>query len=286
MARCIVTGGAGFIGSHVVDALVADGHEVTVVDNYSSGTNHHVNALEINRDICDKNIWHILPKVDYVFHLAALPRVQFSIDNPTDTHRANLTGTLNVLEYCRTHNAKIIFSSSSSIFKGEKLPTKEDDEIMPRSPYAMHKHMSELYIRLYNSLFGINYVNLRYFNVYGERASAEGSYPLVIALFLKQKAKGKPLTITNDGEQSRDFTYVKDVAQANVLAMNWENGEYNIGAGKNYSVNQIAAIIGGETKNIGKRLGEPFATLADNSKAVKNGWKQSTTLEDWLHEQH
>lgn len=288
MANCLVTGGAGFIGSHVVDQLIDKGHTVYVVDNLSAGNLKHVNrkAKFLSADINDPYFWQDLkPTMDYVFHLAALPRVQFSIENPIQTHEANLTGTLRVLEYCRRVQAKIIFSSSSSIFKGDTLPTKENDELQPRSPYAMHKYMSELYIRLYNSLFDVPYVNLRYFNVYGERASVQGSYPLVIALFLQQRANKEPLTITNDGKQSRDFTYVKDVAQANLLAMDWENGDYNIGAGQNYSVNHIAKIIGGETKNIGPRIGEPFATLADNSKATQAGWRQSTTLEEWLHDQ-
>ena len=283
MAKCLVTGGAGFIGSHVVDELLIAGHEVTVIDNYSGGKHHHLFATEMIRDI--SNSLTDLPKFDYVFHLAALPRVQASIHNPIKTHRTNLTGTLNVLEYCRRSGAKLIFSSSSSIYEGDTLPTKEEDKKHPRSPYAMHKYMSEAYIRLYNDLFGVEYVNLRYFNVYGERASADGSYPLVIALFLKQKAEGKPLTITNSGEQKRDFTYVKDVAQANLLAMEWESGDYNIGAGNNYSVNELTKIIGGETVNIGERKGEPFATLADNSKAVKAGWKQSTNVEEWLRGQ-
>lgn len=284
MSRVVVTGGYGFVGGHVVEALIEAGHEVTIIDNLISGKQDSIN-VPVKFIKADIQTHKIEEKYDYVFHLAALPRVQASIDDPVKTHESNLTGTLNVLEYCRRSGAKLIFSSSSSIYEGDTLPTKEEDKKHPRSPYAMHKYMSEAYIRLYNELFGVEYVNLRYFNVYGERASADGSYPLVIALFLKQKAEGKPLTITNSGEQKRDFTYVKDVAQANLLAMDWENGDYNIGAGNNYSVNELTKIIGGETVNIGERKGEPFATLADNSKAVKAGWKQTTNVEEWLRGQ-
>lgn len=285
MSKCLVTGGAGFVGSAVVDALIEAGHDVTVIDNFSAGQEKNLNpsANLIIDDILTVD-WNKLLKYDYVFHLAAIPRVQYSIEHPLETNEANVKGTLLVLEYCRRVSAKIIFSSSSSIYKGEDLPTKEDDEKYPRSPYALHKYVSERYIQLYHELFGLDYAILRYFNVYGERGSAKGSYPLVIALFLDQKRKGLPLTITNDGEQRRDFTYVKDVAQANVLAMNW-TGEYNIGAGSNMSVNELAEIIGGETKNIGERKGEPLATEADNTKATKAGWQQTTTPHEWIKKQ-
>lgn len=285
MARCLVTGGYGFIGGHLVEALVEGGHDVTILDNLVSGKKESIQVKVnfIKGDIRDRDL-EDMGKFDYVFHLAALPRVQFSIDEPLKTHSANLTGTVNILEYCRKTGAKIIFSSSSAIFKGESLPTKEEDPLNPRSPYALQKAMSEQYIRLYHYLFGVDYAILRYFNVYGERASAEGSYPLVIALFLKQRLEGEPLTITNDGSQRRDFTYVKDIARANILAMKWE-GEYNLGAGNNYSVNEVASMIGGETKNIGPRTGEPHATLADNTKALKAGWEPRMTLKEWLNGQ-
>ena len=283
--KCLVTGGAGFVASHVVDALINAGHEVTGIDNFSAGQEKNLNPkADLIIDDILKIDWDKLPKYDYVFHLAAVPRVQYSIEHPLETHENNVTGTLKVLDYCRRVNAKIIFSSSSSIYEGKILPTPEDEPKHPRSPYALHKYISERYIQLYHELFGVEYCILRYFNVYGERASVRGSYPLVIALFLDQKRRGVPLTITNDGEQRRDMTYVKDVAQANLLAMNWI-GEYNIGSGNNYSVNEIASFIGGETINIGERKGEPRATLADNTKAVQDGWKQITTAEKWIREQ-
>lgn len=285
MAKCLVTGGAGFIGSHVVDSLVEEGHEVTVIDNFSSGQELNLNPkADLMIDDILKVDWDKMPEFDYVFHLAAVPRVQYSIEHPLETHEENITGTLKVLEYCRRVDAKVIFSSSSSVYEGQHLPTMESDQKHPRSPYALQKLISEQYITLYSELFDVDYTILRYFNVYGERASAKGSYPLVIALFLDQKRKGLPLTITNDGENRRDFTYVKDVARANLLAMKWPRGVYNIGAGENHSVNQIARYIGGETVNIGPRLGEPRETLAENSKAKSLGWKPTMSVEKWINE--
>lgn len=282
MSKCLVTGSAGFIGSHVVDLLIEKGHEVTGIDDFRAGKELNLNpkADLIIEDIL-KVDWTNLPKYDFVFHLAAVPRVQYSIEHPEETHEVNVTGTLKVLEYCRLVDAKIIFSSSSSIYEGVHLPTLEHDAKKPRSPYAMHKLISEQYIELYNELFNVDYCILRYFNVYGERASATGSYPLVIALFMDQKKKGLPLTITNDGENRRDFTYVKDVARANAMAMEWK-GTFNIGNGDNRSVNQIAGYVGGKTINIGPRLGEPKATLADFSKAKNFGWEPTMNVEDWI----
>lgn len=283
MSNCLVTGGAGFIGSHVVDLLIEAGHKVTIIDNLSTGKRENLNpnALFLKGEIDEINDLEL--KYDYIFHLAALPRVQFSIDDPVTTHHHNLTNTLYVLEYCRKNKCKLIFSSSSSIYD-DVIPAREYSAKRPRSPYAMQKWMSEEYIRLYHNLFGLEYCILRYFNVYGERAGADGAYPLVIAQFLKQKAEGKPLTIINGGQQSRDFTYVKDVAKANLMAMDWE-GEFNIGNGRSVSVNEIASYIGGETINGGERKGEPFATLADSSKARDKGWKPTIEVRKWCESQ-
>lgn len=282
--RCIVTGGLGFIGSHLVDLLIEQGHEVLIIDNLSTGKKVNLNPKATFRfgDIRDKNLWSSFDKYDYVFHLAALARIQPSIDDPITSNAVNLDGTLNVLEYCRKHNSKIIFSGSSSVYSGDILPTKESDPTHPKSPYALQKLISEYYIKLYSELYDVPYTILRYFNVYGERQILDGAYAAVVGIFLNQKQEGKPLTITNDGEQKRDFTYVKDVAKANYMAMSWDNNVFNIGTGKNYSINQIAKLIGDKIEYIGKRHGEVMETLADNSKALSVGWKPETDIEDWV----
>jgi UDP-glucose 4-epimerase len=280
--KCIVTGGCGFIGSHVVDSLVAAGHEVTVIDNFSTGKRENLNpsASLIEANVEDSGTWD-LARADYVFHLAALARIQPSMDNPLPAHLTNVDGTLRALEYCRKVGAKLIFSGSSSIYKGEKVPTAENDEKEIKNPYTLQKLTCEQYIRLYKKLYGLEYAILRYFNVFGERQILEGDYAALVGIFLQQKELGQSLTITNDGEQRRDFTYVKDVAQANLLATEWQ-GTYNIGTGKNYSVKEIAAMVGGVWKFIGKREGEARVTLADNVKALKKGWKPTVEIKEWI----
>lgn len=287
MSKCLVTGIAGFIGSHVADLLVEQGHEVIGIDNLSTGKKENINpqAVFVQRDIRDKTSIKTLPKVDYVFHLASLARIQPSIDDPIESNDVNLNDTLNLLEYCRANKSKIIFSSSSSIYEGSELPTKESDPIEPKNPYALQKWLCEQYIRLYGELYDMEYTILRYFNVYGERQILDGAYAAVVGIFLDQKNKELPLTITNDGEQRRDFTYVKDVAKANIMAMDWERDVYNIGTGINYSINDIAGFIGGMKKYIGKRIGEVKMTLADISKAQGAEWHPRKNIEEWISEQ-
>lgn len=286
MAKCLVTGGAGFIGSHVVDTLIEAGHSVTILDDLSTGKRENLNpkAHFIYGDIRDDEFDG---DFKYVFHLAALARIQPSIDDPVTSHDVNLTGTLNILEYCRRHKAKIIFSSSSSIYASRKLPTKEEDKKFPKNPYALQKLEAEQYIKLYALLYGLEYTILRYFNVYGERQILEGAYAAVVGIFMDQRAAGKPLTITNDGKQSRDFTYVKDVAMANLMAMGW-TGIYNIGTGKSYRIDEIAYAVKVATdypvEYIGKRKGEAKETQADNSKALAKGWKPTKDIKDWINE--
>lgn len=283
MAKCLVTGGLGFIGSHVVDHLINLGHHVVVIDNLSTGSmdNFNTRAEFVEADINDPNAYP--RKADYVFHLAALARIQPSIEHPLGSNEVNLTGTLQVLEYCRRVKAKIIFSGSSSIYAGEELPTNELGAKKPKSPYALQKLMCEQYIRLYRELYGIDYAVLRYFNVYGERQITEGAYAAVIGIFLNQKEQGHKLTITGDGEQRRDFTYVGDVADANVMAMGW-HGTFNIGTGLNYSINDIASFVKGETKYLPARKGEVAETLADNTKALKAGWEPTKTIQEWAYD--
>ena len=289
MSRALVTGVAGFIGSHVADLLIEEGFDVVGIDNLSTGKVENVNpkCSFVNGDITDDKLWATLNDVtpfDYVFHLAARARIQPSIIDPVGSNEVNLTGTLKVLEYCRNNKAKIIFSGSSSVYQGDDLPTKEEYPKEPRSPYALQKFLCEQYIWLYGNLYDIDYAILRYFNVYGERQILDGAYAAIVGIFLDQKKNGKPLTITNDGEQRRDFTYVKDVARANFLAMNWD-GVTNVGTGKNISINELAGFVGGEKEYIGERKGEAKQTLADNTRALSNGWAVTKTIQEWVDEQ-
>ena len=262
MAKVLVTGGAGFIGSHLVDKLIEEKNEVVVIDDLSLGKQEFVNpaASFYKMDIRDfSSIKNLFGGCEAVFHLAADPRLPLSIENPLLTHEINVTGTLNVLEACRMANVKkVIFSSSCAVYGDQVLPISEKNEPNPKSPYGLHKLIGEEYMRLYSDLFGLKTVSLRYFNVYGPRKTAEGGYPMVIPIFLKQKKEGKKLTIVGDGEQTRDYINVKDVVLANLIVWNsnLKSGEcLNIGSGKQTSVNKIAEVIGGERENIPPRSG-------------------------------
>ena len=292
--KYIVTGGAGFIGSNLVDLLIEENHEVVVIDNFSSGKKENCNekAKYFELDISDysnfKDLKSILQGADGVFHLAALPRVQESIDNPLHFEKNNTLSTINILKACADMNVKrLVYSASSSAYGNTiKLPSKEDDPIDPISPYAMQKYYGEVACKMFANVYGIETVSLRYFNVYGERQSLEGAYALVMCVFARQRLNNEPMTIRGDGEQRRDFTHVKDIARANLLAMHSDkvgNGEViNIGNSDNRSVNQIAEMIGGPTVNVDPVV-EPRETLADNSKAKDLlGWSPSIIIEDWV----
>ncbi|MEK6933245.1 MAG: NAD-dependent epimerase/dehydratase family protein [Nanoarchaeota archaeon] len=274
--KVIVTGGAGFIGSHLVDSLIEKQYDVQVIDIINEKKDYlNSNAKYINADIRKLNeIEPIIKNAKFVFHLAAMPRVQFSIEHPKETNEINVSGTLNILIAAKEGGVKrVIFSSSSSVYGDQNiLPLKETMFPRPKSPYALHKYIGELYCKLWSEIYGLETVSLRYFNVYGPRLDPEGAYPLVIGKFLKQKSEGKSLTITGDGNQTRDFTHVKDVVNANLLAAESKNigkGEsINIGAGNNISINKVAELIGGNIEYIPARL-EPKDTLADNSLALK-----------------
>ncbi|HBM45794.1 MAG: NAD-dependent epimerase/dehydratase [Parcubacteria group bacterium GW2011_GWF2_38_76] len=294
--KVVVTGGAGFIGSNLVDALISEDFNVHVIDNLSGGKKENVNKkakLHI-ADITDlKQIKPIFKKAEYVFHLAALPRVQYSIEHPKETNEANVNGTLNVLIASKGAGVKkVVYSASSSAYGDQKImPLKEDMKASPKSPYGLQKHIGELYCKIFSDVYSLPTVSLRYFNVYGPRQSSEGAYALVIAKFLKQKAEGKMMTITGSGKQTRDFTHVSDVVRANILAMKSNKvgkGEVvNIGCGNNQSINKIAKLIGGEVAYIPARL-EPKDTLADNSLAKKLlSWVPKVKIEEgvaWLKE--
>ena len=292
--KYIVTGGAGFIGSNLVDLLIDKGHEVEVIDNFSTGKKENCNEkakyfeLDISENSSYENLKNILLGSDGVFHLAALPRVQESIDNPLHFEKNNTLSTINILKACADSNVKrLVYSASSSAYgNAVDLPLKEEHPVNPISPYAMQKYYGEVACRMFANVYGIETVSLRYFNVYGERQSLEGAYALVMCVFARQRLNNEPLTIRGDGEQRRDFTHVKDIAKANLLAMNSKrvgNGEViNIGNSDNRSVNQIAKMIGGPTINVDPVV-EPRETLGDNSKAKHLlGWSPSIMIEDWV----
>jgi UDP-glucose 4-epimerase len=291
MSKIIVTGGAGFIGSHIVDSLVLAGHEVHIVDDMSAGKEENINekAIMHKLDIRDgEALLPIFKDAEYVFHEAAMPRVQYSIEHPFITNDINVNGLLSVLEACRLNGVKrLIFASSSSIYgEPEVLPTNEEMPINPMSPYATHKYIGEVYLKLYKKVYNLDTVCLRYFNVYGPRLNPDGAYPLVIGYFMKLRKEGKPLSITGDGKQTRDFVHVFDVVKANILAMERDgvgNGEViNIGGGKRHSINYIAELIGGEVEHIAPRL-EPHDTEADIKKAKELlDWEPFVSLEEGI----
>lgn len=291
MSRCLVTGGAGFIGSHLVDALVDQGHEVIILDSLSLGKKEfiHEQAEFHQEDI--RNLAAIAPyfsDVDVVFHLAAEPRLPLSIEQPIETHEVNVTGTLNVLEAAKRADVKkFVFTSTCALYaESASLPVGEKAETNPKSPYGLHKLMGEQYTRLYSDLYELPTVSLRYFNVYGPRKLADGGYPMVIPIFLQQRLDGKPMSVVGDGEATRDYVHVSDVVRANILAWQSEvtNGDViNIGVGRQTSVNEIAALIGGETITLPPRKGELRFLEANNTKAKEVlGWEPTVTLEEGL----
>lgn len=282
--NCLVTGGAGFIGSHLTNRLIELGHSVVVVDDLSTGKRERVNTKsEFYAEDIRKKTFPIDLKLDYIFHLAALPRVQFSIERPVKTHYSNVDGTLAALEFARFFNAKFIYSSSSSIYGLNDIPYEEKTKPWPLSPYGLQKWIGELYCDMYNMIWGVDYVALRYFNVYGPDMNLEGEYATVIGSFIKKHKEDTPLLITGDGEQRRDFTYISDVVNANILAMERGSGIINIGAGRNHSVNEIADLFGGKKKYIPARKGEPSETLADIDKARDIlGWRPEVDFKKGL----
>lgn len=279
MKKVVVTGGAGFIGTHIVEALKKEGYDVQIVDIKQGSDVRDTDALRA-----------LFVGATFVFHLAALPRVQYSLEHPQETNDTNVSGTLSVLTAARDAGvSKVIYSASSSAYGDtDTLPLNEAMPAKPISPYALQKYIGELYCKLFSEVYKLPTVSLRYFNVYGPGADPNGAYALVIAKFLQQRVEGKPITITGDGSQTRDFTHVRDVVRANLLAATDDRvgkGEViNIGAGKNTSVKKIAELIGGPIEHVAPRL-EPHDTLADNTLA-KNllGWEPTVSLEEGIAE--
>lgn len=290
--KAIVTGGAGFIGSHMVELLLEKGYEVIAIDDMSNGQLDNVSIFKHNPkfqfckiDISEEFDDSLFKDAVYVFHMAALADIVPSIEEPIKYHKANVTGTIRILEVCRKYGVKkLVYSASSSCYGiPDKYPTKEDSEIKPVYPYAFTKYIGEQYVLFWHKLYNLPVISLRYFNVYGTRARTNDTYGAVFKVFLSQKLHNRPLTIVGDGTQTRDFTYVSDVAKATLLAAesNIVGKVINIGTGKPHSVNYLAKLIGGETVTIPKRPGEPDSTNADITKAEKLlKWKPEVSFEE------
>jgi len=291
--KVLVTGGAGFIGSNLVDALIDKGYEVGIIDDFSTGKRSNVNPkatlyeVSLHKASTDELV-SILSGYEKVFHTAAFARVQPSIINPILYNDVNVNGTLNLLFACHRAGVKrVIYSASSSAYGDTKIfPTPETAGTDPMSPYGLQKYIGEQYCRMFSLVYGLDTVNLRYFNIYGPRMNFEGAYKTVIGVFGQQKALGKPLTITNDGEQSRDFTHVYDVVDANIKASEYDgklNGEvFNIGNGRDITINKIADLISSEKVYTGNVL-EPRKNNADNTKAKQVlGWEPKHNVEDFI----
>lgn len=295
--KCLVTGGAGFIGSNLVDALLERGDEVVVVDNESADCHDHFywnnRALNHKVDINDfKSLRPLFNGVDYVFHLAAEARIQPSLINPLQAVQTNVLGTANVLQASREAGVRrVMYSSTSSAYGLKNTPPLSEN--MPNdclNPYSVSKTAGEELCKLYTRLFKLETVTFRYFNVYGLRQPVKGQYAPVLGLFLRQRNAGQQLTVVGDGLQRRDFTDVRDVVRVNMLTAACQNpaivGEtINVGTGKNHSVLDVAALVGGETTHIPERLGEARITLASTEKMERFlDWKPMRQLEDWVNE--
>ena len=293
--KSLVTGGAGFIGSNLVDRLIEMGHEVIVIDNEHSDAHDQFywndKAQNHKYDIRDyQNTRPLYDGVDYVFHIAAEARIQPAIENPIEAVSINSVGTVTVLQCAREAGVKrVMYSSTSSGYGLNQTPNIETQPDDCLNPYSVSKVNGEKLCKMYTDLFGLQTVCFRYFNVYGERQPLRGQYAPVIGIFMRQRDAGEPLTIVGDGNQRRDFTYVGDVVNANIMAASSNPDSeafgqvYNVGTGSNYSINQIARMFGHETVNITPRPGEARVSLANNQKLRRTfGWQPSMKVEDWL----
>jgi UDP-glucose 4-epimerase len=291
--KSLVTGGAGFIGSNLVDKLISLGHEVICIDNESAECHEtfywNDKAQNYKYDICNyDDIEDLFIGVDFVFHVASDARIQPAILNPRKSIESNAVGTANILELCRVNNVKrFIYSSTSSAYgKKSLIPNIETQQSDPLTPYSAAKVFGENLARVYYNLYGLETISLRYFNVYGDRQPLKGQYAPVIGLFMKQQEEGKPVTVVGDGLQRRDFTHVSDVVEANIISTEVTTGfgeVYNIGFGSNYSILDIANTISNDVKFIPPRVGEVQETLASNSKFKDlTGWMPKVSLMKWI----
>lgn len=296
--KSLVTGGAGFIGSNLVDKLLELGHEVVCIDNESATSNEKFywndKAQNHKLDIRDyENTRSLYDNVDYVFHVAAHSRIQIAIDNPVDAVSVNAVGTATVLQCSLEAKVKrVVYSSTSSAYGLNPIPNIETQPDNCLNVYSVSKTTGEKLCKVYSDIYGLETICLRYFNVYGNRHPLKGVYAPVIGLFIKQMKQGLPLTIVGDGEQRRDFTNVVDAVDANILAatQNIDNSFigtiFNIGTGKNYSVNEVASFISENTIGIPARLGEARETLAsiEKAKAIL-GYSPTIDLKSWINSQ-
>lgn len=293
--KSLVTGGAGFIGSNLVDKLLDIGHEVVVIDNEFSQSHDKFywndKSQNYKYDVRDyKNTRPLYDGVDYVFHLAAEARIQPAILNPIESVSINSVGTCNVLQCAREAGVKrLVYSSTSSAYGFNTPPNVETQPDDCLTPYSVSKVSGEKLCKMYNDLYGLRTIVFRYFNVYGDRQPLRGQYAPVVGIFLRQRESGQPLTIIGNGEQRRDFTNIKDVIDANIMAVSvniddeYYGQVYNVGTGKNYSINEVASFISDNVEYIPPRIGETKITLADNSKIKKVfGWEPKVNLKDWI----
>ena len=276
--KTLVTGGCGFIGSHLAEQLLSAGHEVVILDNLSCGRLANIASFEnhpklrvVTADIVDREqIAPVFAGIDWVFHLAGIADIVPSIERPDAYFQNNVLGTLNVLQCARDAGVRrLVYAASSSSYGiPAQYPTPETSPIQPQYPYAMTKYMGEELVLHWAQVYKLPAVSLRLFNVYGPRSRTSGAYGAVFGVFLAQKLNGKPYTVVGDGKQTRDFTYVSDVANAFVHAAQSEaSGEaINVGSGNHYSVNYLVSLLGGEKVHIPKRPGEPDCTFADTEK--------------------
>lgn len=291
--KTIVTGGAGFIGSHLTELLLREGHEVLVVDNLRGGWLKNLEAFQnhpsfqfVKADIRDREgIEPLFKGMDWVFHLAGMADIVPSIDNPKEYFEVNVDGTFNVLESAKTANVKrFIYAASSSCYGiPNQYPTPEETPANPQYPYALTKYLGEQLVMHWEKIYKIPSLSLRLFNVYGPKARTTGVYGAVFGVFLAQKLHGKPFTVVGDGTQTRDFTFVTDVARAfYVAAQSSLTGQImNVGSSGHYSVNRLVELLGGDVVHIPKRPGEPDCTFADVSKIKKLlGWKAEVSFEE------
>ena len=290
--QVLVTGGAGFIGSHLVDRLLADGHDVTVLDDLSTGRAENLDRATGHRraavhrvDIANQGeIGGLFEGVEWVFHLAGRADIVPSVERPAEYHRVNVDGTVSVLEAARAAGARrFVYAASSSCYGiADQYPTPETAPIMPMYPYALTKYVAEQYVMHWNRVYGLPSISLRLFNVYGPRSRTSGAYGAVFGVFLAQKLAGKPFTVVGDGSQTRDFTFVTDVVDAFVRAAESEvEGEImNVGSGDTYSINHLTGLLGGDVVHLPERPGEPDRTYADVRKITDMlGWRPQVSFE-------